>query len=210
MAERFYDFVVRAAFWLVARAFFRIRVAGRENIPQRGPALVVPNHVTFVDSFIVGFSVPPVVRFLVWKPYYELKSIHWALRVARAIPVGTDPHELTGSIRRARRELKQGHVVCIFAEGFVTRTGELLPFQRGLETIARGLEVPIIPVQLDGLWGSMFSCAGSKVRRKWTERVRCPVTVTFGPAMPATSTADEVRQAIEQMGAGRAAETTKV
>ncbi|MBZ5591709.1 MAG: 1-acyl-sn-glycerol-3-phosphate acyltransferase [Acidobacteriia bacterium] len=195
------ELVVRLAYWVVARGLFRIRVVGRENIPRRGPALLAANHVTFMDAFIIGYCVRPVVRFLVWRPYYRLKLLNWGLRLARAIPVGTGPHDLAGAIRAARRELGQGQIVCIFPEAFITRTGNLLPFRRGLEVIARGLDVPIIPIHLDGLWGSIFSFEGGRAFWKWPRRLRHPAIISFGAPMPASSTTNEVRDVIQELGA---------
>ena len=145
-----------------------------------------------------------MVRFLVWGPYYHSKLLNGGLRLARAIPVGTRVRDLVESIRRARQELQRGEVLCVFAEGSITRTGELLPFKRGLEKIARGSAVPIIPVHLDGLWGSVFSFAGGgffHARPRW----RRPVTISFGAPMPASSAAYEVRQAVERLAAEAAA-----
>jgi acyl-[acyl-carrier-protein]-phospholipid O-acyltransferase / long-chain-fatty-acid--[acyl-carrier-protein] ligase len=202
MPERIGEALVRFALRLVARGLFRIRVVGYENIPCRGPALLVANHVTFLDGFIIGFFFPTVVRFLVWRPYYRLRLFNWALRLAYSIPVGTGPHDLADCIRRARYELEKGEIVCIFPEGFITRTGNLLPVKRGLEKIIHGLNVPIIPIHLDGLWGSIFSFGGRGVFWKWPRHLRQPVTVSFGAPMPASSTANDVRQAIQDLDAG--------
>jgi len=108
---------------------------------------------------------------------------------------------MVDSIRRARRELAERHVVCIFAEGAITRTGNMLPFKRGLEKIVQGMDVPVIPVHLDRLWGSIFSFERGKFFWKWPKRVPYPVTVSFGQPMPASeATADRVRQAILELG----------
>ena len=93
------------------------------------------------------------------------------------------------SIQDARAELKAGHVVCIFAEGAISRTGNLLPFKRGMEKIVDGLDVPVVPVHLDRLWGSIFSFEGGKFFWKWPKRIPYPVTVSFGAPMPASEAA---------------------
>jgi acyl-[acyl-carrier-protein]-phospholipid O-acyltransferase/long-chain-fatty-acid--[acyl-carrier-protein] ligase len=103
------------------------------------------------------------------------------------------------SIRAARQELTEGHMVCIFAEGAISRTGNMLPFKRGMEEIVKGLDVPIIPVHLDRLWGSIFSFERGKFFWKWPKRVPYPVTISFGMPMPASSSAHEVRQAIQEL-----------
>ena len=107
--------------------------------------------------------------------------------------------EMVESIRAARRELEAGHVVCIFAEGAISRTGNMLPFKRGMEKIVEGLDVPVIPVHLDRLWGSIFSFERGRFFWKWPKRIPYPVTVSFGAPMPATTTAHEVRQAIQEL-----------
>src|ERR1700683_5522583 len=117
IATRLSDILVACAFRLVTWPLFRISILGREHIPSRGPALLVSNHLTYLDAFLIGACVGPVVRFLVWKPYYEHKLLNWGLRIGRAIPIGTGPHSAARAIERARRELGRGQVLGLFAEG---------------------------------------------------------------------------------------------
>jgi len=201
MATRLADLLVMFAFRLVVRPLFRVRILGGEHIPSRGPALLVSNHLTYLDAFLIGASVRPVVRFLVWKPYYDHKLLNWGLRIGRAIPVWTGHHSASQAIERARGALEAGDVLCIFAEGSISRTGELLPFKRGLEAIVRGVDVPIIPVHLGGLWESVFSFEGGRFWWKRLRRLRHPVVVSFGAPLLASSTATEARQAVAQLGA---------
>ena len=200
IAARLSDLVVAIAFRLVARPLFRIRILGRENIPSRGPALLVSNHLTHLDAFLIGACLGPVVRFLVWKPYYDHKLLSWGFRLAKAIPISMGHHTAAQAIQRARSELERGRILCIFAEGSISRTGELLPFRRGLEAIVRGLDVPVVPVHLGGLWESVFSFGGGRFFWKWPSRLRHPVFVSFGNPMSASPTANEVWQAVEQLG----------
>src|SRR5258708_34926303 len=116
------------------------------------------------------------------------------------IPVGGGL-EAVAAVRAARNELQTGYVVCIFAEGAISRTGNLLPFKRGLETIVEGLDVPIVPVYLDRVWGSVFSFKGGRFLWKWPARLPYPVTVSFGAPLPATTPAAEVRVALMAVGA---------
>jgi acyl-[acyl-carrier-protein]-phospholipid O-acyltransferase/long-chain-fatty-acid--[acyl-carrier-protein] ligase len=194
------EFVVGLALRLVSRLLFRVRILGREHIPSGGPALLVSNHLTHLDGFLIGSCVGPVVRFLVWKPYYDHKLLTLGFRLAKAIPVWTRPHSAAQAIRRARAELARSHVICIFAEGAISRTGDLLPFQRGLEAIVRGLEVPVIPVRLNGLWESVFSFQGGRFFWKRPRTLRQPVVISFGAPMASSSKAHEVRQAVQQLG----------
>ena len=199
---RLADFLVRFTCRLVARPLFRIRILGGEHIPSRGPALLVANHLTHLDGFLIGACVGPVVRFVVWKPYYDYKLLTWGLRIAKAIPIGTRPRCAAQAIERVRGGLARGDVICIFAEGSISRTGRLLPFQRGLEAMVRGLDVPVIPVHLGGLWESVFSFEGGRFFWKRPRRLRHPVVISFGAPMPASARAEEVQQAVEELGAG--------
>ncbi len=196
------EFLVRFLLWFATHTIFKIRIVGTDNVPRRGPALLVANHMSHVDGMLIGACLQRFVRFMVWKPYYDMKAFHWFFKLSKAIPVGTSgPRDMVRSIQDARAQLKAGHVVCIFAEGAISRTGNLLPFKRGLEKIVDGLDVPVVPVHLDRLWGSIFSFEGGKFFWKWPKKVPYPVTVSFGEAMaPREAHAHDVRQAIAELG----------
>jgi acyl-[acyl-carrier-protein]-phospholipid O-acyltransferase/long-chain-fatty-acid--[acyl-carrier-protein] ligase len=195
------EFLIRFVLWMATHTIFRIRIVGQENVPFRGPALLVANHMSHVDGFLISASVQRFVRFMVWRPFYEMPLLRGFFRLAGAIPVGTRSiREVLEAVRRARHELAAGEVVCIFAEGAISRTGNLLPFKSGLEKIVAGTDVPIIPVHLDRLWGSIFSFERGRFFWKWPKRVPYPVTVSFGRSLPPTATAHQVRQAILELG----------
>jgi acyl-[acyl-carrier-protein]-phospholipid O-acyltransferase / long-chain-fatty-acid--[acyl-carrier-protein] ligase len=201
------DFFVRFVVWMLTHTIFRIRIRGQENVPFRGPALLVANHTSYVDGLLVSACVQRFIRFLVWKPFFETRALGWFLRQAKAIPAGSGgPRDIVESIRAARKEIEAGHVVCIFAEGAISRTGNMLPFRRGLEKIVEGMDVPVIPVHLDRVWGSIFSFEGGKFFWKLPKRIPYPVTVTFGRPIPADTPAHAVRQAIQELGAAATAE----
>jgi len=195
------EFLIRFSLWLLTHSVYSIRIRGQENVPNRGPALLVCNHLSHVDGLLVGACVQRFVRFLVYAPYFNLPGARWLLTRMKAIPIsGENRREAARAIETAREELRAGHVVCIFAEGSISRTGNLLPFKRGFERIADGVDVPIVPVHLDRLWGSIFSFKGGKFFWKWPERLPYPATVTFGAPLPSGTTATEVRLAIQEMG----------
>jgi acyl-[acyl-carrier-protein]-phospholipid O-acyltransferase/long-chain-fatty-acid--[acyl-carrier-protein] ligase len=195
------DFLIRFALWMLTHTIYRIRIAGQENVPFRGPALLVCNHLSHVDALLVGASVQRFIRFMVYRPYYEIKALNWLFRLMKAIPIsGGNRKEIVEAINRAREELRQGHIVCIFAEGAISRTGNLLPFKRGFEKIVEGLDVPVIPVYLDRLWGSVFSFKEGRFFWKWPRKIPYPVTVLFGTPLSSTVTASEARQAISELG----------
>jgi acyl-[acyl-carrier-protein]-phospholipid O-acyltransferase/long-chain-fatty-acid--[acyl-carrier-protein] ligase len=194
------EFLVRFCLWLLTHTIYRIRIEGQQHVPSRGAALLVCNHLSHVDGALVGSCIQRFVRFLVYKPYYEHWAVNPLLKMLHAIPVGSG-RAAVGAIRAARQELQNGHVVCIFAEGAISRTGNLLPFKRGLERIVDGLDVPIVPVYLDRVWGSVFSFKGGRFLSKWPARIPYPVTVSFGAPLPATTPAVEVRVALLAVGA---------
>jgi acyl-[acyl-carrier-protein]-phospholipid O-acyltransferase/long-chain-fatty-acid--[acyl-carrier-protein] ligase len=182
------EFLVRFSLWLLTHTIYRITIVGQENVPARGPALLVCNHLSHIDGFLVGACVQRFIRFMVYRPIYDHWLLHRPLQRMNAIPVAAG-RDARASLDRAREELKAGHVVCIFAEGAISRTGNLLPFKRGFERIAGGLDVPIIPVYLDQVWGSIFSFKGGRFFWKWPVRFPYPVTVAFGQPLASSTTA---------------------
>lgn len=194
-------FFIRFTFWLLTHAVFRIRLVGREHVPEKGPALIVCNHLSFADGLLVSACVQRFVRFIVNRHYAEKPAFRRLARTMHVIPVSERrPKDIVRALARARAELEAGHVVCIFAEGAISRTGNPLAFRPGLERILAGLDVPVIPVNLDRVWGSIFSFKGGRFFRKWPERFPYPVTVSFGAPLPATAAPWQVRQAVLELG----------
>jgi len=199
------DFLIRFMLWLLTHTLYRIRIVGQQHVPLRGPALLVCNHMSFVDGLLVASCVQRFIRFLVYRPIYEHKALNWFMRLMKAIPIaGGNRKEVLESLERAREELRQGHVVCIFAEGAISRTGNLLPFKRGFERIINGLDVPIIPLHLDRLWGSIFSFKDGRFLWKRPQRIPYPVTVSFGNPRPSSVTAEQVRHLIAELASAAA------
>lgn len=196
------DFLIRFSLWLLAHTIYKIRIVGQEHVPFRGAALLVCNHTSYVDALLIGACVQRFIRFMVYRPIYETRGLQWLFRLMKAIPVSAEsPRAVVESLERARAELRDGHVVCVFAEGAITRTGNLLPFKRGFEKIVQGTAAPVIPVYLDRVWGSIFSFKNGRFFWKWPERVPYPVTVLFGRPMPSGASAHEVRQQVLELAA---------
>lgn len=193
--------IVRLVFWLPFHLFYRIRVFGRENIPRKGPVLLVCNHVSYIDSFLVFLAQRRTIRFVIWAPYARARGLRFLLRLAEVIPIDSSagPRAIIKSLRRASEALHKGEVVCIFAEGSITRTGFLLPFHRGFEQILKHCPAPIVPVCLEHVWGSIFSYYGGRPFWKWPQKLPYPVSVAFGAPLPADATAVDVRQAIQKL-----------
>ncbi len=195
-------FFIRFTLWMLTHTVYRITVVGKAHVPHTGPALLLCNHVSMVDGLLVGASVQRFVRFLMHGPYFHLPGIHFVMSRLHGIPITAgDKADVTAALDRARRELRDGHVVCIFVEGSVSRTGNLLPFRRGFERLLDGLDVPVIPVYLDRVWGSVFSFKRGRLFWKLPERLPYPITVAYGPPLPSTVTAPLARIAISELGA---------
>lgn len=195
------DSFLRFVLWGLTHTLYRIRVDGRDNIPSKGGALFVCNHLSFVDALLLAASTDRPIRFIMFKGIYERRWIKPFARIMRAIPISSElrPREMLQSLKTATEAIKNGEVVCIFAEGQITRIGQLLPFRRGFERIMRDTEAPIIPIALDGVWGSIFSFEKRRFLFKLPRRIPYPVTVNIGQPMPHTATPQEVRQAVQEL-----------
>ena len=195
------DSLLRLALWMLTHSLYRIRVEGRDNIPEQGGALFVANHMSWVDAVLLMASTDRTIRFLMYEPIYRQRFIHPFARVLGCIPISSEqrPRDLVHSLRAAANAIESGEVVCIFAEGQMTRIGQLLPFRRGFERIMKGVDAPIIPVGLDNIWGSIFSFERGRYLWKMPRRIPYPVTISFGKPIPAQSTAFEVRQAVQEL-----------
>jgi acyl-[acyl-carrier-protein]-phospholipid O-acyltransferase/long-chain-fatty-acid--[acyl-carrier-protein] ligase len=197
------DSLLRLLLWMLTHTLYRLDVAGRERVPARGGALLVPNHVSMADAVLLIAALDRPVRFLMFKGSYDHPLVKPFAKILGVIPISSDqgPREMIHSLRRATQALQDGELVCIFPEGQMTRIGQMMPFRRGMERIIKGVDVPIVPVNLDGVWGSIFSFAGGRFLWKLPRHLPYPVRVTFGAPLPSTSTAQEARQAVQDLGA---------
>lgn len=195
---------VRLVIYLLTNVIYRLNVIGRENVPLNGPALLVPNHVSMADPFFISGALSRLVRFIMFRDMYELPVIHQVVKFMDVIPISENdnPKEIMRSLLAARKKLEEGHIVCIFAEGQISRLGGvMMGFKRGLEIILKGMDhVPVVPVHLEGVWGSIFSFEGKKFIWKRPHRIPYPVTVTFGKPLFAPAPA-RVRQEVMDLGA---------
>ncbi len=193
----------RLLLFFVTHTVYRVKVLGRDNFPDKSGALLVCNHMSFVDAMLLIASTDRPIRFLIYQGIYDMKVVKPFARMMRAIPISSEqrPRDMIRSLRTASDALRNDEIVCIFAEGQITRTGQLLPFRRGLERIMRGVDAPIIPVSLEGVWGSIFSFDRGRFLWKLPRRIPYPVTVSFGRPMPPSTTAVEVRQVVQELQA---------
>ncbi|MBL8013422.1 MAG: MFS transporter, partial [Candidatus Omnitrophica bacterium] len=195
--------LVRLCVWILTHTIYRIKVIDKHHFPDEGGALVVSNHISFIDAVLIVVCVQRPVRFLMSREVYRVWWLSALCRLGRAIPIDRhdSPKEMIRALHTAKQAIKDGEVVCIFPEGQLTRTGNTLKFNEGMEHICKGVNASIVPVHLDRIWGSIFSWKGGRFFWKWPKIVPYPVTVSFGEPMPSQSTAFAVRNKILELGA---------
>ena len=195
--------VVRMCIWILVHTFYRLKIVGQEHIPDRSGALLVCNHVAFIDGMVISASLKRPARFLMDRAIYNLPVINFFCKILKVIPISRDdgPKALARALHEARQELRSGGIVCIFPEGTLSRTGNMLSFRQGYTHIIKGLKVPIIPMNLDKMWGDIFSWAGGKFIWKVPRQIPYPVTVSIGAPMPPDAKTHELRIAVQELWA---------
>jgi len=180
------EFAMRFIAWIIINALYRIKPQGLENIPEQGPAVLVCNHVSFIDALIIGGSVRRPVRFVMHYRIFQIPLLRFLFESAKAIPIAAakeDASLLDQAFEQIDAELAAGNLVCIFPEGGITRDGEIQQFRPGIEKIVARRAVSVIPVSLGGLWGSWFSRRSSGRLRRIPGRLLARVNVRFGDAI---------------------------
>jgi 1-acyl-sn-glycerol-3-phosphate acyltransferase len=202
------EFLLRFVAWLLVHTFYRIRLVHAERIPTEGAAVLVCNHVSFVDAIIVMAESPRPIRFVMDFRIFRTPLVGWLFRHAKAIPIAP-AHEDAALLGRAydacARALADGDLVCIFPEGKLTRTGEMNPFRHGVTEILRRAPVPVLPIALRGLWGSVFSRAeAGRLPRPLQKGVMSRLTLVVGePIEPAQVTPEALQQIVMELRGAR-------
>ena len=176
------EFLMRFLSWLMVRTLYRLRVHGaEEHVPDEGPALIVCNHVSYMDALILAATIPRPVRFVMYYRIFNIPVMRWIFRTAKAIPIAS-PKEDAALMQRAfdevDRALAEGELVCIFPEGALTRDGGIAPFKSGVERILARRPVPVVPMALKGMWASMWRRRDTRIgRMRVPRRFRAHVEV---------------------------------
>jgi 1-acyl-sn-glycerol-3-phosphate acyltransferase len=176
------EFLMRFLSWLMVRTLYKLRVRGVEdNVPDEGAALIVCNHVSYMDALILSATIPRPVRFVMYYKIFNIPVMRWIFRTAKAIPIAS-PKEDAALMQRAFDEvdaaLAEGELVCIFPEGALTRDGEIAAFRSGVEKILARRPVPVVPMALKGMWASMWSRRDTRLgRMRVPRRFRAHVEV---------------------------------
>ena len=187
--------LLRLALGLLGRTFYRVTPVGLEGLPATGGVLLLPNHISYVDAVILQLACPRPIRFLVYDQIYRERLLCWGLRLLGAIPIS--PKKARSGIETAVSALAKGEVVCLFPEGALTRTATLQKLNRGYELIARKARVPVMPIWLENVWGSVFSYYGGHFFWKMPRVVPLQVWIYFGAPMTANeATPETVRRSL--------------
>lgn len=190
------EFLIRFLTWILVNALYRIRASGLENVPSKGPAVLVCNHVSYVDALVIGGTIYRPVRFVMYYRIFEIPLLQFLFSTAKAIPIAPARENealLEEAFDRIDAELADGNVVCIFPEGSITRDGEVQQFRSGIERIIERRSVPVIPMAVGGLWGSWFSRSRGGVPQRLPRRLFARVTLRVGrPVSPSEVTAERL------------------
>ena len=163
---------------LLARLLYRVKVLGESNIPETGGAVVVSNHISYVDVVVLQLASPRPLRFLAYRGKGTGWLLNWIYDQAGVITVTSA--KPTAWLREAVEALQKGELVCVFPEGEISRTGQLMNLRRGFELMARTAKVPVVPAMVDGLWGSVFSFSRNVYIWKSPRLMPTAVCVAFG------------------------------
>ncbi len=194
------EFAMRFVSWLLVKTLYRLRVHGVEqHVPDQGPALIVCNHVSYMDALILAGSIPRPVRFVMYHKIFDIPGMRWIFRTARAIPIA-GAREDRALMERAFAEidaaLAAGEVVGIFPEGALTKDGDIAAFKSGVERVLAARPVPVVPMALQGMWASMWSRRDTRLgRMRVPRRVRAQVEVVAGPAIDGAVATAELLEA---------------
>ena len=203
------EFLMRFLAWMMIRVLYRIRVSGLENIPETGAAIVVCNHVSFVDALIVGGSVRRPLRFVMYHKIFKIPVMNFIFRTARAIPIAPAKED-EAMLKRAYDEidaaLKNGELIGLFPEGGLTPDGDIKEFKAGIERIIARTPAPVVPMAVRGLWGSMWSRLHSNLRRaRLPRRFRAQIELIAEAPVPASAvTAAGLEARVRELRGARA------
>lgn len=194
-------FIIRFLLWCLTHTLYRVKHQELQNLPEEGGALLVCNHITYMDAFILSGACPRPIRFVMEEEYAELPLIKYFFRITDVIPINATK---SSSIRRAffdiEDALANGEIVLIFPEGVLTSDGEMGGFLRGMDIILKRSPVPVIPMALRGLWGSLFSRHGGKAILKRPRRCWSKIEVVAGePVLPHLATSAIMREKVAQL-----------
>ncbi len=198
--------LIRAPSRVLLALLYRKEVFGLQNLPENRGCVVVCNHISWIDGILLLWMLPRNVRFLVDGGNFGSRFSRFLSSAFDTILMTASRKSIGQALKTARQGAQAGDVIGLFPEGTISRTGQLQSFQRGFTNIARGANVPVIPVWLDGMWGSVFSFSGGKFFYKWPKLPRRNVRLYIGEPIPPDGSVHQVRTAVQILGAKAAVE----
>jgi 1-acyl-sn-glycerol-3-phosphate acyltransferase len=198
------EFLMRFIVWLLIHSVYRLKKEGIENIPEEGAAVIVCNHVSFVDALVIAAACPRPIRFVMDHQIFKIPVLNFVFREGRAIPIASakaDPALLEQAYEEVAKALEAGDLVGIFPEGRITDTGELYPFRKGITRIVERSPVPVVPMALKGLWGSFFSRKdGPAMTRPFRRGLFTKVSLCVAaPVAPAAATPEALQEIVANL-----------
>lgn len=197
------EFMLRCVVWVVVNIMYRLKHKGLENIPEEGAALIICNHVSFIDSLVVASGSRRPIRFVMYYKIFEAPILKGFFKSVKAIPIAghkESPEVKAQAFAKVSECLRNGELVGIFPEGQLTSDGEMKAFQRGVEEILAKNPVPVVPMALNGLWGSFFSRKYGAAMTKPFKRVWSRVELRVGEVMPPDEvTADKAYRRVAEL-----------
>jgi 1-acyl-sn-glycerol-3-phosphate acyltransferase len=195
------EYLLRFVAFIVTRVVYRFKVRGDEHIPTQGAALLVCNHVSFVDPILLMAASPRPIRFIMDSKIFRMPVLGWFFKLAKAIPIAPqreDPGTYELAFEKARAVLADGELLCIFPEGAITRDGELGEFKGGVMKLLESNPVPVVPLALQNLWGSFFSRVdGAAMKKPFRRGLFSRVGLVAGDAIaPAAVTPVGLRERV--------------
>ena len=181
------EFLMRFLVWILIHTMYRVKHLNLQNVPEEGAAVLVANHVSFVDALVVAGCCRRPVRFVMDHNIFKVPVLSFIFRTAKAIPIAPakeDPSMKEKAFDAVAEALAAGEIVCIFPEGKITYDGQMNPFKPGIEEIVKRTPVPVIPLALQGLWGSFFSRRHGAAMQKLPRRFWSRIGIIAGQPIP--------------------------
>ncbi len=196
-----FEFLLRFLCIVLVKLIYRIKVVGAENIPTTGGALVVCNHVSYADALLLSSSMSRPLRFVMDRDFYNIPWLKPICKLCRTIPISANdpPKKLAAAIRKARNAIRDGDMLCVFPEGYMTRNGNLLSFKAGFERIVKGTRAPIIPAHIGGIWGSMLTYYHGRPFACLPQKLSSRVSIRFGEPLSGRASAEEIRLKVQEL-----------
>ncbi len=195
---------VRTPFQILLGILYRREIVGLENLPKQGGCVVVSNHISWLDGILILWMLPRNIRFVVDGGNFKSRVLQYFAGAFDTILMMPSPKSIGRALKTAREALLAGEVVGIFPEGTITRTGQLQAFKPGLQKIIKGTEAAIVPMWLEGMWGSLFSFSEGKFFLKCPKNFRRQLTLHIGPTLATDTPLEKIRSCVQKLGADAA------